>query len=110
MSEGEVGRPRQRPTPVAGRGTARTQRARVWCPATRIYLAADATDMRKGFGGHYGLARYRLSCDPPSGHIFLFTNALWVEVLEKGRFRWPEAEGSQRKVVLNHEELALLVA
>jgi transposase len=80
---------------------------------------------RKGFEGLYGLARDRLSCDPLSGHIFLFTNArhnrlkllfwdgsgLWVcaKRLEKGRFRWPEAEGSQLKVVLNHEELALLV-
>ena len=96
-----------------------------WGPATRIYLAAGATDMRKGFEGLYGLARDRLSCDPLSGHIFLFTNArhnrlkllfwdgsgLWVcaKRLEKGRFRWPEAEGHQLKVVLSHEELALLV-
>jgi transposase len=96
-----------------------------WGPATRIYLAAGATDMRKGFEGLYGLARDRLSCDPLSGHIFLFTNArhnrlkllfwdgsgLWVcaKRLEKGRFRWPEAESSQLKVVLSHEELALLV-
>ena len=96
-----------------------------WGPATRIYLAAGATDMRKGFEGLYGLVRDRLSCDPLSGHIFLFTNArhnrlkllfwdgsgLWVcaKRLEKGRFRWPEAEGSQRQVVLSHEELALLV-
>ena len=96
-----------------------------WGPATRIYLAAGVTDMRKGFEGLYGLARDRLSCDPLSGHIFLFTNArhnrlkllfwdgsgLWVcaKRLEKGRFRWPEAEGSQLKVVLSHEELALLV-
>jgi len=96
-----------------------------WGPATRIYLAAGATDMRKGFEGLYGLVRDRLSGDPLSGHIFLFTNTrhnrlkllfwdgsgLWVcaKRLEKGRFRWPEAEGSQRKVVLSHEELALLV-
>ena len=26
-----------------------------WGPATRIYLAAGATDMRKGFDGLYGL-------------------------------------------------------
>ena len=96
-----------------------------WGPATRIYLAAGATDMRKGFEGLYGLVRDRLSCDPLSGHIFLFTNArhnrlkllfwdgsgLWVcaKRLEKGRFRWPEAESTQLKVVLSHEELALLV-
>ena len=29
--------------------------------------------------------------------------------MEKGRFRWPEAESTQLKVVLSHEELALLV-
>jgi transposase len=44
-------------------------------PATRIYLAAGATDMRKGFEGLYGLVRDRLSCDPLSGHVFLFSNA-----------------------------------
>ena len=81
--------------------------------------------MRKGFEGLYGLVRERLSCDPLSGHIFLFTNArhnrlkllfwdgsgLWVcaKRLEKGPFRWPEAEGSQIEVVLSHEELALLL-
>ena len=96
-----------------------------WGPATRIYLAAGATDMRKGFEGLYELVSDRLLCDPLSGHVFLFANArrnrlkllcwdgsgLWVcaKRLEKGRFRWPEAEGSQLKVVLSHEELALLV-
>jgi hypothetical protein len=42
------------------------------CPATRIYLAAGITDMRKGFEGLYGLVRDRLSCDPLSGRLFLF--------------------------------------
>jgi len=74
-------------------------------PATRIYLAAGVTDMRKGFEGLYGLVRDRLSCDPLSGHLFLFCNGqrnrlkvlvwdgtgLWVcaKRLEKGRFTWP---------------------
>ncbi len=96
-----------------------------WGPATRIYLAAGATDMRKGFEGLYGLVRDRLSCEPLSGHVFLFSNAqrnrlklifydgsgLWVcaKRLEKGRFRWPEAAGSETKIVLRHEELALLL-
>jgi transposase len=44
-------------------------------PATRIYLAAGATDMRKGFEGLYGLARERLRCEPLSGHLFVFANA-----------------------------------
>ena len=94
-------------------------------PATRIYLAAGATDMRKGFEGLYGLARDRLQCEPLSGHVFLFANAqrnrlkmlfwdgsgLWVcaKRLEKGRFCWPDGGDGQTKVVLSHEELALLV-
>ena len=94
-------------------------------PATRIYLAAGATDMRKGFEGLYGLVRDRLACDPLSGHVFLFSNAqrnrlkllfydgsgLWVcaKRLERGRFVWPEVASEQVKVVLKPEELVLLL-
>lgn len=96
-----------------------------WGPATRIYLAAGSTDMRKGFEGLHGLVRDRLLCEPLSGHVFLFANAqrnrlkllfwdgsgLWVcaKRLEKGRFHWPEAADGRAKVVLGHEELALLL-
>jgi transposase len=95
-------------------------------PATRIYLAVGATDMRKGFEGLYGLVRDRLMCDPLSGHVFLFCNGqrnrvkllvwdgsgLWVcaKRLEKGRFSWPQGEDGQGKVVLSHEELTLLLS
>jgi transposase len=94
-------------------------------PATRIYLAAGATDMRQGFEGLYGLVRDQLQLEPLSGHIFIFSNAqrnrlkllfwdgsgLWVcaKRLEKGRFRWPAAEAGQNRVVLSPEELTLLV-
>lgn len=44
-------------------------------PATRIYVAAGATDMRKGFEGLYGLVRDRLLCEPRSGHLFRLCNA-----------------------------------
>lgn len=93
--------------------------------ATRIYLAPGATDMRQGFNGLYGLVRDRLLCDPLSGHLFLFANAqrnrlkilfwdqsgLWVcaKKLERGRFHWPSGDGSASKIVLSHEELALLL-
>jgi transposase len=96
-----------------------------WGPATRIYLAAGVTDMRKGFEGLYGLVRDRLQCQPLSGHIFVFSNrqrnrlkllfwdnsGLWVcsKRLEKGRFGWPAPVSGQDKVVLSHEELALLL-
>jgi len=74
-------------------------------PATKIFLAIHAVDMRKGFDGLYGVVRDRLGHDPLSGHLFLFSNrsrtrlkvlvwdgtGLWVcsKRLEKGCFRWP---------------------
>ena len=40
-------------------------------PATRIYVAVGATDMRKGFDGLYGLARDKLGLEVRSGHILV---------------------------------------
>lgn len=92
--------------------------------ATKIYVAVEAVDMRKGFEGLYGLVRDQLRADPLSGYLFLFSNrtrtrlkalvwdgsGLWVcaKRLEKGRFRWPEAEG-RHSVTMRPEELAMLV-
>jgi transposase len=42
--------------------------------ATRIYIAVEGIDMRKGFDGPHGLVRDHLGEDPLSGHLFLFTN------------------------------------
>ncbi|MES4792895.1 MAG: IS66 family insertion sequence hypothetical protein [Chloroflexota bacterium] len=94
-------------------------------PATRIYLAAGATDLRKGFDGLYGLVRDRFGAEPTSGHVFLFANrqrtrlkllvfdgtGLWVcaKRLERGRFRWPTASDSAVPIVLTPEEMALLL-
>jgi transposase len=88
-------------------------------------VAAGATDMRKNFNGLYGLVRDHLGCDPESGHVFLFANArrnrvkllvydgsgLWVcaKKLDGGRFRWPERDSAVKKIILSHEELALLL-
>jgi transposase len=94
-------------------------------PATKIYVAIEAVDMRKGFDGLYGLVRDQLGQDPLSGYLFLFSNrtrtrlkalvwdgsGLWVcaKRLEKGRFRWPVAGEKQRSVTMRAEELAMLV-
>ena len=43
-------------------------------PATKIYVAVEPVDMRKGFEGLYGLVRDYLGADPLSVHLFLFTN------------------------------------
>ena len=94
--------------------------------ATRIYLAPGATDMRKGFEGLYGLVRDRLQCDPLSGHVFSFANAqrnrLKVVVLgrnwvcgfvrsgwRKAAFTGPNPATWQGKIVLSHEQFAMLL-
>ena len=92
--------------------------------ATKIYIALEAVDMRKGFEGLYGLVRDQLGQDPLSGHLFLFANrgktrlkalvwdgsGLWVcaKRLEKGRFRWPVANEQQHSVTMRAEEMAML--
>ena len=92
--------------------------------ATKIYVAAEGVDMRKGFEGLYGLVRDQLGHDPLSGHLFLFSNrthtrlkalvwdgsGLWVcaKRLERGRFHWPEARDVQ-SVSMRPEELAMLL-
>lgn len=92
--------------------------------ATKIYVAVEAVDMRKGFEGLYGLVKDQLGADPLSGHLFLFSNrtrtrlkalvwdgsGLWVcaKRLEKGRFHWPNVEG-RNSVTMRSEELAMLV-
>jgi transposase len=94
-------------------------------PATKVYVAVEAVDMRKGFDGLYGLVRDQLEQDPLSGHLFLFTNrthtrlkalvwdgsGLWVcaKRLEKGRFHWPAAQAPQRSITMRAEELSMLV-
>lgn len=95
-------------------------------PATKVFVATGAVDMRKGFEGLFGLVRDVLGREPLSGHMFLFANrartrlkilfwdgsGLWVcaKRLEKGRFHWPEAGEGQMSVAMRQEELAMLVA
>ena len=73
--------------------------------ATRIYLAAGATDLRKSFEGLSDLVTQGFPQDPLSGHLFLFVNrrknrlkvlycdgtGVWVcaKRLGQGNFAWP---------------------
>ena len=97
-------------------------------PATRVYLAAGSTDLRKSFEGLGDRVRHHLKEDPLSGHWFVFCNrnknrikllywdgsGLWVcaKRLEKGRFSWPGSEGEPSGPALRilAEELTLLLS
>jgi transposase len=71
----------------------------------KVWLAAGATDMRKGFDGLTALVQTQLAEDPFSGQLFVFRGkagdrvkilwwggdglCLFAKRLERGRFVWP---------------------
>jgi transposase len=96
-------------------------------PATRIYLAAGTTDLRKSFDGLSDLVRHQFKEDPMSGHLFLFANrrktrvkliywdgtGMWccAKRLAEGCFRWPKTtEGEAGALRILAEELTLLLS
>lgn len=97
---------------------------------TRIFLATEPTDMRKGFDGLYALVENTIREDPLSGHLFVFRNrrrdrlkvlwwdrdglAIWYKRLEKGSFQFPtdlvtSAEGKPDRCEMRAEEFAMLL-
>ena len=62
-------------------------------PATRIYVALGATDMRKGYDGLYGLVRDKLGLEVRTGHLFLFANA------RRNRLRYGVCDASVGKAL-----------
>ena len=60
-------------------------------PATRVYLAAGATDMRKGFEGLYGLVRDLLQLAAERTHFHLLERT--PESSETAVLGWQRAVG-----------------
>jgi transposase len=97
-------------------------------PATKVYLAMGATDLRKGFEGLSDFVKHRMKEDPMSGHLFAFANrsrnrvkllywdgsGLWLltKRIGNGRFSWPmdEATPSAAAQRILAEELTLLLS
>ena len=94
-------------------------------PATRIYLASGATDLRKSFEGLSDRVAHHLHQDPLNGHLYVFANrrknrikllyfdgsGVWVcakRLMGKGCFAWPKTtEPGGLQIVA--EELTLLL-
>jgi len=90
---------------------------------TQVWLAAGATDMRRGFDGLAALVMSSLLEDPFSGHVFVFrgrrgdrVKVLWwsgdgmcmfAKRLEQGYFVWPEAKTGS--VHLSSAQLSMLL-
>lgn len=91
--------------------------------ATRIFLVAGPTDMRKSFNGLQAVVTSELKKNALSGDLFVFTNrrrdllkilywdrsGFWVcaKRLEVGTFAWPETGGSSLE--MTREELMLIL-
>lgn len=94
--------------------------------AVRIYVAAEAVDLRRGFDGLAASTRSLIREDPLNGHLFVFLNRrknrikllvwdrtgylLLYKRLERGTFHVPsEPESGRRHVELDAGELGLML-
>ena len=93
--------------------------------AGRIWLAAEATDMRCGFDRLAERVNAVVGENPQSGHLFVFRSrrgdrlkilvwdrdgfVLWYKRLEAGVFKMPRAENGAGAVELRASELAMIL-
>jgi transposase len=94
-------------------------------PGPRIWLAAEAADMRCGFDRLAQRVQAVIGADPLSGHLFLFRSrsgnrlkilmwdrdgyVLWYKRLEVGVFKLPRVALGAGSVELRASELAMLL-
>ena len=94
---------------------------------TKVYLAKDATDMRKSFRGLILLTEAVLRQEPASGHLFVFLNrrrdlmkilywdgtgfCIWYKRLERGSFQRPLAVAGEERpgLELSTSQLSLML-
>jgi transposase len=90
----------------------------------RVYLACGPTDMRKQINGLSAKVQTDFAQDPFGGALFVFCNRqrnrlkvlewdgdgfwLYLKRLERGRFRWPEANNGEL-MPLSAEEFEVLI-
>lgn len=93
--------------------------------AVKVYVAAQAADMRKSFDGLSALVQGVLRQDPFCGHLFVFFNrkrdqarvlfwdrsgyCILAKRLEKGCFRLPELAADATHAVMEAADLALIL-
>ena len=93
--------------------------------AARIWLAAEATDMRCGFDRLAERVRSVIGQDPGSDSLFIFRSrrgdrlkiltwdrdgfVLWYKRLEVGVFKLPRLEAGARSAELRASELAMIL-
>ena len=94
-------------------------------PQTRVLVAVEPVDFRRGIDGLAAACRARLSEDPFTGAVFVFRNrpctavkllvydgqGFWLchKRLSAGRFRWWPPQGERAAVGLRAHELHVLL-
>lgn len=95
-------------------------------PSTRVFVATQPVDMRRGFDGLLAIVRDFLGhSDPFTGHLFVFRNkpgdrlkvlwwdrdglAIFYKRLELGRFTFPTATAEARQIELSATDLQLIL-
>ena len=89
----------------------------------QIWIAAGATDLRRGFTGLSATVQTTLEADPFCGYVFVFRGKrgdlikllwwdgdglrLFAKKLERGRFIWPQA--TEGTVSLTRAQLSMLL-
>lgn len=104
---------------------------------TRVFLATEPTDMRKGFDGLFAIVENIIREDPFSGHLFVFRNhrrdrlkilwwdrdglAIFYKRLERGSYQFPtdtvvrksggslSGTSSSQRCEIRADELSLLL-
>lgn len=94
--------------------------------SVRIYVAAEAVDLRRGFDGLAAATRTLIGVDPMNGHVFVFINRrrdrmkllvwdrtgwlLLYKRLERGSFELPtQPEPGKRHIEVDAGELGLML-
>lgn len=93
--------------------------------AVRIWLAAEATDMRCGFDRLAERVKAVIGQDPLNGHFFVFASrrgdrlkilywdrdgfAVWYKRLESGLYKLPRPREGARAMELRASELAMVL-
>ena len=91
----------------------------------RIWLSAEATDMRCGFDRLAERVRVVIGQDPLGGHLFVFRSrrgdrlkillwdrdgfVLWYKRLETGVFKLPRMSAGSRSIEIRASELAMIL-
>jgi len=92
-------------------------------PQTRVFVAVEAVDFRRGIDGLAALCRQRLDQEPMSGAVYVFRNrrataikvlvydgqGFWLctKRLSQGRFQWWPDQGPSH--ALSARELAIVL-